>query len=48
MLISLAVTAQLICVFVFEYGKNRFLHDTTHMEPGVVDLSAVKPTRPQD
>ena len=47
-LISLAITAQLICVFVFEYGKSRFLHDTVHMEPGVVDLSAMKPTRPQD
>ena len=47
-LISLAITAQLICVFVFEYGKSRFLHDTVHMEPGVVDLSAMKPTRPHN
>ena len=29
-LISCAVTAQLICVFVFAYTKIRFSHDTAH------------------
>ena len=31
-LISFAVTAKLICVFVFEYAKRWFSHDATHME----------------
>ena len=26
-----AVTAQLICVFVFAYAKNRFSHDEAHI-----------------
>ena len=30
-LISFAVTAQLICVFVFAYAKSRFSHDRAHM-----------------
>ena len=31
-LISCAVTAQLICAFVFAYAKkNQFFHDTAHM-----------------
>ena len=30
-LISLAVTAKLICVFVFAYAKHWFSHDTAHM-----------------
>ena len=30
-LISCAVTAQLICVFVFAYARNRFSHDTAHI-----------------
>ena len=30
-LISCAVTAQLICVFVFAYAKSRFSHDEAHM-----------------
>ena len=29
-LISCAVTAQLICAFVFAYAKSRFSHDATH------------------
>ena len=29
--ISFAVTAKLICVFVFAYAKSRFSHDETHM-----------------
>ena len=30
-LISFAVTAKLICVFVFAYAKRRFSHDTAHI-----------------
>ena len=30
-LISFAVTAKLICVFVFAYSKSRFSHDAAHM-----------------
>ena len=30
-LISFAVTAKLICVFVFAYAKTRFSHDTAHI-----------------
>ena len=30
-LISFAVTAKLICVFVFAYAKSRFSHDTAHI-----------------
>ena len=29
-LISCAITAQLICTFVFTYAKGRFSHDTSH------------------
>ena len=29
-LISFAVTAKLICVFVFTYAKSRFSHDAAH------------------
>ena len=31
-LISLAVTAKLICIFVFAYAKSRFSHDRAHFE----------------
>ena len=31
MLISFAVTAKLICVFVFAYEKIRFSHDEAHI-----------------
>ena len=31
MLISFAVTAKLICVFVFAYAKIRFSHEATHI-----------------
>ena len=34
-LISFAVTAKLICVFVFAYAKSQFSHDEAHMR---VDL----------
>ena len=30
-LISFAVTAKLICVFVFAYAKSRFSHDAAQM-----------------
>ena len=30
-LISFAVTAKLICVFVFAYTKTRFSHDEAHI-----------------
>ena len=30
-LISFAVTAKLICVFVFAYAKSRFSHDEAHI-----------------
>ena len=30
-LISFAVTAKLICVFVFSYAKSRFSHDAAHI-----------------
>ena len=30
-LISFAVTAKLICVFVFAYGKSRFSHDAARL-----------------
>ena len=30
-LISFAVTAKLICVFVFACAKNRFSHDAAHI-----------------
>ena len=44
----LDLCAQLICAFVFESAKSRVSHDTAHTESGVVDLSALWPTRPQD
>ena len=31
MLISFAVTAKLICIFVFAYAKRCFSHDAAHM-----------------
>ena len=44
----LDLCAQLICAFVFESAKSRVSHDTAHTKSGVVDLSALWPTRPQD
>ena len=32
MLISLAVTAKLICVFVFAYAKSQISHDQAHIQ----------------
>ena len=34
-LISCAVTAQLICVFVFAYARSRFSHDAAQMVKNV-------------
>ena len=34
-LISFAVTAKLICVFVFAYAKSRFSHDAALMSDGL-------------
>ena len=31
-LISCAIMAQLICVFVFAYAKSRFSHDVSHIK----------------
>ena len=33
-LISFAVTAKLICVFVFAYAKSQFSHDSAHIKGG--------------
>ena len=35
-LISCAVTAQLICTFVFAYAKSRFSHDTAHIVCSII------------
>ena len=40
-LISFAVTAKLIWVFVFAYAKSRFSHDAAHM---LLQTAAVKMT----
>ena len=32
-LISFAVTAKLIYIFVFAYAKSRFSHDAAHLSP---------------
>ena len=37
-LISFAVTAKLICVFVFPYAKSRFSHDAAHLYFMVMNL----------
>ena len=34
-LISFAVTAKLICVFVFTYAKSRFSYDAAHLITGM-------------
>ena len=39
-LISFAVTAKLICVFVFAYAKSRFSHDEAQLRD-VLQLSLV-------
>ena len=38
-LISFAVTAKLICVFVFAYAKIRFSHDEAHTSSGFPNKS---------
>ena len=37
-LISFAVTAKLICIFVFAYAKIRFSHDNSNMLSDVLSL----------
>ena len=39
-LISFAVTAELICVFVFAYAKSRFSHDAAHFS--MLSFSTIK------
>ena len=39
-LISFAVTAKLICVFVFAYAKSRFSHDAAHIADFVYILKS--------
>ena len=41
MLISFAVTAKLICVFVFAYAKSRFSHD----EAQFISMSILSPSQ---
>ena len=38
-LISFAVTAKLICVFVFAYAKSRFSHDSAQMSFTSLELA---------
>ena len=44
-LISCAVTAQLICGFVFAYAKSRFSHDVAHI---ILQESKLKPFIPMN
>ena len=39
-LISFAVTAKLICVFVFAYAKSRFSHDAAYISKAYIRLSS--------
>ena len=39
-LISFAVTAKLICVFVFVYAKSRFSHAAAHIILGANNIGA--------
>ena len=41
-LISFAVTAKLICVFVFVYAKSRFSHDAAHLFESVFVISTIE------
>ena len=41
-LISFAVTAKLICVFVFAYAKIRFSHDKAHINPRFLHILSWK------
>ena len=43
-LISCAVTAQLICVFVFAYAKSRFSHNGAHILDYSICISWMKLT----
>ena len=41
-LISFAVTAKLICVFVFAYAKSRFSYDAAHFYVGAQWIAVMK------
>ena len=41
-LISFAVTAKLICVFVFACAKSRFSHDAAHMYSVLISYVVAK------
>ena len=41
-LISFAVTAKLICVFVFAYVKSRFSHNVAHIPRDITHSFSVK------
>ena len=38
MLISFAVTAKLICIFVFAYAESRFSHDEAHIISFIMEI----------
>ena len=40
-LISFAVTAKLICAFVFAYAKRRFSHDEAHLSNLALDIDCL-------
>ena len=40
-LISFAVTARLICVFVFAYAKSRFSHNEAHLSENLRSASLI-------
>ena len=44
-LISFAVTAKLICVFVFAFTKTRLSHDDVHMDPTSSPILYSKPIK---
>ena len=45
-LISFAVTAKLICVFIFAYAKCWFSHDVAHILLGLGDMAVLRMTFP--
>ena len=44
-LISFAVTAKLICVFVFAYAKFPFSHDEALLHPGAILIKSKGSTK---
>ena len=52
-LISFAVTAKLICVFVFAYAKNQLSQNEAHlkmgeMTPFIINMDSINRTRTAD